>query len=42
MTYNEGDMVVVVDPKPFLDNRGYTEGLYFNNTRMSVFKGGIL
>jgi hypothetical protein len=39
MTFNEGDVVVVVDPKPFLDNRGYTDGLYFNNTRMSVFIG---
>ena len=39
MTYNEGDIVVVVDPKPFLDNRGYTDGLYFNNTRMRVFIG---
>jgi hypothetical protein len=39
MTYNEGDVVVVVDPKPFLDNRNYTDGLYFNDTRMSVFIG---
>lgn len=39
MTYNEGDIVVVVDPKPFLDDRGYTDGLYFNDTKMSVFIG---
>ncbi len=39
MTYNEGDIVVVVDPKPFLDDGNHTDGLYFNNTRMSVFIG---
>lgn len=39
MTYNEGDIVIVVDPKPFLDNMNYTDGLYFNNTRMRVFIG---
>jgi len=39
MTYNKGDIVVVVDPNPFLDDRNYTDGLYFNNTEMSVFIG---
>lgn len=39
MTYNGGDIVVVVDPKPFLDDGNHTDGLYFNDTRMSVFIG---
>lgn len=38
-TYNIGDIVSVIDPTPFLDNNYETDGLYFNNKKMSVFIG---
>lgn len=38
MKYNPGDIVVVVDPTPYLNDRNCTGGLYFND-RMRVFIG---
>ena len=37
--FDVGDLVMVIDPTPYLDENSHTDGLYFNNLKMSAFIG---